>query len=343
MRCRLVSMSLPCASAALVVAALALAGVAQAQTPGGTWSQKAPMPAVRGEVAAAAVGDRLFALGGGVAGKAVARNEEYDPATDRWRERAPLPQPRDHLGVAVLGGKIHTFGGFTSSVHQGAGDLVFQYDPAADSWRTLAPMPAPRAAVGVAVLDGKIHVIGGRGLDAVTVTRHEVYDPASGQWSTAAPLPRARDHMAVVAVNGKIHVIGGRLAGPADRTGQHDVYDPATNSWASAAPLPTPRSGVAATLYNGLILVLGGELPPNHTFPRNRGLRCQHRPLAHARAHAGGAARFRRRGDRRECVFRRRLADAGRRRHNRSIDHVQPAVSSARSRATSKKMKAPRS
>ena len=43
---------------------------AQSQTPG-TWTQKAPMPAVRGEVAAAAVGDRLFALGGGVAGKAV--------------------------------------------------------------------------------------------------------------------------------------------------------------------------------------------------------------------------------------------------------------------------------
>ena len=220
---------------------------AQSQTPG-TWSQKAPMPAVRGEVAAAAVGDRLFALGGGVAESGAAqrgirsRNRSLaracavaTAARPSRRRRARRQNP--HLR------RVHP------SVHQGAGDVVFQYDPAADSWRTLAPMPAPRAAVGVAVLDGKIHVIGGRGLDAVTVTRHEVYDPASGKWSAAAPLPRARDHMAVVAVNGKIHVIGGRLAGPADRTGQHDVYDPATNSWASAAPLPTPRSGVAATLY----------------------------------------------------------------------------------------------
>ena len=160
MRCRVVLLPLVFAVALMVAA---LGTIAQSQTPPGTWTQKAPMPAVRGEVAAAAVGDKLFALGGGVAGKAVARNEEYDPASDRWRERAPLPQPRDHLGVAALNGKIYTFGGFTSSVHQGAGDVVFEYDPASDHWRTLASMKAPRAAVGVAVLAGKIHVIGGRG------------------------------------------------------------------------------------------------------------------------------------------------------------------------------------
>jgi len=92
MGCRVVS--LPMAFAAGLTAA-ALGTAAQSQTPPGTWTQKAPMPALRGEVAAAAVGDKLFALGGGVAGKAVPRNEEYDPASNRWRERAPLPQPRE--------------------------------------------------------------------------------------------------------------------------------------------------------------------------------------------------------------------------------------------------------
>src|SRR5262249_62156200 len=101
--------------------------------------------------------------------------------------------------------KIYTFGGFTSSVHQGAGDVVFEYDSASDRWRTLAPMKAPRAAVGVAVLAGKIHVIGGRGLDAVTVATHEIYDPAAGTWSGAAPLPKAPDHQAVAAGAGTNH------------------------------------------------------------------------------------------------------------------------------------------
>ena len=70
MGCRVVSLPLVF-SVALMVATLGT--IAQSQTPPGTWTQKAPMPAVRGEVAAAAVGDKLFALGGGVAGKAVAR------------------------------------------------------------------------------------------------------------------------------------------------------------------------------------------------------------------------------------------------------------------------------
>src|SRR5215831_8652396 len=129
MRCSVFCLALVFA-AELIVAPLG--AVAQSQTPAGTWTQKAPMPAVRGEVAAAAVGDKLFALGGGVGGKA-----------------------------------------------------VFEYDPASDRWRTLAPMKAPRASVGVTVLRGKVYVIGGRGLDAVTVTTHEVYDPASGAWSEA--------------------------------------------------------------------------------------------------------------------------------------------------------------
>src|ERR1700720_3319938 len=65
MGCRVVSLLLAF-SVALMVAALGT--IAQSQTPPGTWTQKAPMPAVRGEVAAAAVGDKLFALGGGGAG-----------------------------------------------------------------------------------------------------------------------------------------------------------------------------------------------------------------------------------------------------------------------------------
>src|SRR5260370_13253218 len=111
MACRVVSLPLAF-SVALMVAALGT--IAQSQTPPGTWTQKAPMPAVRGEVAA--VGDKLFALGGGGAGKAVARNEEYDPASDRWRERAPLPPPPDHLRLAAPDRQNYTLRRFTPPV-----------------------------------------------------------------------------------------------------------------------------------------------------------------------------------------------------------------------------------
>ena len=143
---RFVTVSVACLASGVVAGIVALAAPAHPQgaSPPGTWMPQTSMPALRGEVAAAVVGDKLYALGGAVNRQAVARNEEYDPATDRWRERAPLPQPRDHLGVAVVNGKIYTFGGFTSSVHQGSGDVVFEYNPASDFWRPLPPM-RPRA------------------------------------------------------------------------------------------------------------------------------------------------------------------------------------------------------
>src|SRR5262249_45346475 len=58
-------------------------------------------------------------------------------------------------------------------------------------------------------------------------------------------------------------------------------------------------------------------------------------------AHAGRAAWLRRRGDWSERLFRRRLVDAGRRRDNGSIDHVQPAVK-ANGLNTAPKTRAPR-
>src|SRR5262249_57453716 len=67
------------------------------------------------------------------------------------------------------------------------------------------------------------------------------------------------------------------------------------------------------------------------------------RSLGRACAHAGRAAWLRRRGDRIECVFRRRFGDAGRRRDNGSIDHVQSAVNGGRSEASAENASTPAS
>ena len=129
-----------------VALALALlAGHAQSQpNPPGTWTQKKPLPVARNEVALAAVGDKLYVVGGSIGGNAVPMLDRYDPATDTWVSLAPLPKGLDHLGIAVLNGKIVTVGGFIGSPHRGAVADVYEYDPAANSWRTLAPLNAPR-------------------------------------------------------------------------------------------------------------------------------------------------------------------------------------------------------
>jgi N-acetylneuraminic acid mutarotase len=229
----------------------------------GHWAARAKLPTPRAEIGVAALGGKIYVLGG----TAQCRNDsplnqEYDPATDQWRDRAPLPKGVSHVGAASMNGKLYSIGGFLDVVHVGAQDIAFEYDPATDRWRTLAPLSSPRASVAAVSVGGKLHVIGGRGLDKVTVATHEVWDPATNSWSMAAPLPKARDHMGVAVVDGKIHIFGGRFADTSDNTALHDVYDPATDTWHSAAPMPTARSSGAYTVYRGLILYAGGECRP---------------------------------------------------------------------------------
>src|ERR1700726_4034952 len=88
------------AGMALCAVLIGLSAPARSQSVSpGTWTAKAPMPAVRGEVAAVVFENKLYAIGGNVANNAVPRNEVYDPATDRWRTLAPMPVARDHLGL----------------------------------------------------------------------------------------------------------------------------------------------------------------------------------------------------------------------------------------------------
>ncbi len=229
---------------------------------------KKPLPAPRNEVALAAIGGKVYVVGGSVGGVAVPQIDEYDPASDGWRTRAAMPKGLDHLGVAVADGKIITVGGFIGSVHRGAVSDVYEYNVATDTWRTLAPMKNPRGSVAVAVLDGKVHAVGGRGVDnSFTVGTHEVFDPATGQWSERAPLPQPRDHMALVALDGKLHAVGGRVTNPASRSAPttSTIRRATLVAWATAAD-GAQQTGLC--IFLGMAIILGGELPPD-TLPND--------------------------------------------------------------------------
>jgi N-acetylneuraminic acid mutarotase len=93
-------------SIALTILALSVQAFAQG---GGKWATKAPTPSARTEVAAVALGGKIYVMGGfGKNGDLV---EEYNPATDRWRRRAPQPRPLHHVGPAAVAGKIYVLGG----------------------------------------------------------------------------------------------------------------------------------------------------------------------------------------------------------------------------------------
>ena len=76
-----------------------------------TWSQRAPLPTPRSEVASAVLDGRIYVIAGFLRRQQQRRRRGYDVAADRWQRLAPLPEPRDHAMAAAFGGKVYVFGG----------------------------------------------------------------------------------------------------------------------------------------------------------------------------------------------------------------------------------------
>lgn len=232
------------------------------------WSTAAPLPTARGELAAAAWGERII-VAGGLLGSVSASDavEVYDVGSDSWQTLPPLPQATHHLAVAVVVDEVYVVGGSTEVVPFTPTKTLYLYDPAQNTWIRKADMPYGRYAHGAVGLNRKLYVIGGVGdVDSTSVL---VYDPATDTWEVQAPMPAPREHLTVVALDGKIYAIAGRWNN--SNMAILEVYDPATDTWASLAPMPTARSGLAAGAIKGLIYVIGGEDPisPIGIFAQN--------------------------------------------------------------------------
>lgn len=235
----------------------------------GVWRTVAPAPMKRTEVAAAALLDRIYVLGGfEQPGLANAMNlaitptvEQYDPSTDRWTTKAPLPVGLHHVGIGVAGGKLYVIGGYKQSGFSVWNPVatVYAYDPVTDSWAERTPMPTARGALSVTELDGQLYAIGGYDRTANNASV-EVYDPVRNVWAARAALPTPRDHLASATVAGKVYAIGGRVNGDYHRNlSVTERYDPAADRWQRVADLPTARSGITAAVVGGKIYVFGGE------------------------------------------------------------------------------------
>ena len=243
------------------------------QTPG-RWETLAPSPIKRTEVAAAAIGEKIYLVGGfrepswyEVLQNRVFKRpsiivtdavEEYDTALDLWRLRAPLPIPVHHASVASVSDRLYVVGGLTQGP-PGRSARVFAYNPTTNSWSERTPMPTPRGALGLAEYNGKLFAVGGIGTNGNSAAV-EMYDPVTDAWMQRAPLPTPRDHLAVATSNQRIYAIGGRVGGDFHQNlTSVEAYDPIADRWERVADLPTPRSGIAAGTIDNIIYVIGGE------------------------------------------------------------------------------------
>ncbi|MGZ5080360.1 MAG: Kelch repeat-containing protein [Usitatibacter sp.] len=216
-----------------------------------SWKALAPMPSKRGSPVAAAVGDKIYVIGGATTPPgsketavhparphiSVGTVEEYDPATNTWRQRASMPTPRNHATAGVVNGKIYLIGGRVGAAFISAGssnvDVVEEYDPAADAWGSArARMPSARSAMASGVYGGRIYVSGGEGQNAqmmYTFRALEAYDPAANRWAVLPSMPVSRHGLAGTVLGNRLHMVSGDVqsagSGVQVHTESHDAFE----------------------------------------------------------------------------------------------------------------------
>jgi N-acetylneuraminic acid mutarotase len=213
------------------------------------------MPTPRTDLAVAAHGRQIYAIGGVSNDGVTARVEVYDPSTEAWEPRQSKPTPSGFVSAAVVGDKIYVPGGIGAGVQPL--DVLEVYDPLEDTWETLEPMPEPLGGYGLAVLDDQIYLFGGRGTQGYVSTVYR-YDPATGEWATMQPMEQAKGLLGAAALGDRIYVVGGY-----DDVSEFDacnIYDPSSDSWTTCPSMERPRGGLALVTVRDKLYAIGGGM-----------------------------------------------------------------------------------
>ena len=128
------------------------------------WQTMAPLPSPRMDLAAAAVGNKIFVFGGstGFLAGMMTDVDVYDPNTDTW-DTSPTDMltPRAVMyACADKGGMIYLIGGTSDGTT--ATGVVEAYKVSTDTWITgYASIPTPRGEAGAVSHAGGIYMVGG--------------------------------------------------------------------------------------------------------------------------------------------------------------------------------------
>jgi N-acetylneuraminic acid mutarotase len=220
----------------------------------------AEKPTAVSNLAAAAIGTKIYVPGGWTGTVAIDALEVFDTETETWQviESDPMPTGSMGHGVVAYDGKLYVVGGSVGGVYQ---NHFMEYDPAAPAgsrWTTLSSLNIERGYFNAVAFNDKIYAIGGRNtteLDSI-----EEYDFATDTWTTIDSLPFTNSGGVNAAVlqspgyfeSDYIIIAGG---GWSSYRNECYAYNPATGLFLEYAPLNTGRRtfGMAAT-HNALFV-----------------------------------------------------------------------------------------
>jgi N-acetylneuraminic acid mutarotase len=150
-----------------------------------SWRERRPMLVARNHHAVAAVGDKLYVIGGRIGGAFITAPttnnvdivEMYDPTTDMWVGRERMPTARSAIGGAVYNGKIIVAGGEGQDRRAlSAFKEVEVYDPALNRWQLLPSMPHQRHGIAIGVIGDRFYAVSGDAQSASSGIAHPAVD-----------------------------------------------------------------------------------------------------------------------------------------------------------------------
>lgn len=147
---------------------------------GEKWSvcQSIPQNEGAGSLAGAALGDKIYVLGGGAEGQG-AILQIYDTLSDSWSRGRDLFSPLEAPSSLAFENKIYFFGGAVDQDTNSKDILnaVHIYNPNADTWSKGKDMQTARNFSTAQVFNGRFHVLGGLDRDFNAISKHEIFTP----------------------------------------------------------------------------------------------------------------------------------------------------------------------
>ena len=220
----------------------------------GVWTSLPVVPAPFSAATGAALGGKMYVIGGNgdVKDKDIDGRQvfAYDVATNRWSRKASLPKPRTNLAAVALGGKIYALGGLDPNHPTSS---VYVYDPRTNHWSIGPSLPEKLHALAAVVFQGGIWVIGGQDAAGQATRRVWIYFPRSHAWRRGQSMPFRMETAGASLADGEIHVV---------LESKYLIYDPNTRKWRRGPSLETPRHALAVYAINGTLYAMGGCVTP---------------------------------------------------------------------------------
>lgn len=218
------------------------------------WTALQPLTKRRRYAAAAAIGKRLYVVGGYDGRQRMNSVECLDLSQENatWQPVASLTYRRALPGVCVHQSLIYVCGGFDGSSRLASTEC---YDEKTDVWTIGEDMHVGREGAGLVAIGDHLYCIGGYdGLNLLQTV--EKYDINLGRWSQMAPMLTPRSGAGCATIDKYIFACGG-FDGTVHLSSV-ERYDSQTNQWTNVTSMSVRRCYCGSAFIRGRIAVIGG-------------------------------------------------------------------------------------